>query len=160
MVYYDPYRKMGSKIPYIPERTRVFPCTNVNLEPCSTQKAPLCLRCGCSWWSSVRMLSSDSLEHLGKITAKRSPHLYIFTNLTVLLIGGWTDPIEKYDRQKVGSSSPKISGENKEICELPCHRFVIFGGPRFERKTHLWSTTLGVYIHPPPAKRKEPSNKT
>ena len=33
---------------------------------------------------------------------------------TLYLVGGWTNPFEKYDRQ-IGSFPQKIKGENKKI---------------------------------------------
>ena len=37
----------------------------------------------------------------------------------MLLVGGWTNPSEKYARQKMGSSSPIFEVEIPNIFELP-----------------------------------------
>lgn len=149
---------MGSKIPYIPETTRVFLALMTTWTLLYLFQAPLCLRCGCSWWSSVRMLSSDSFEHLGKITAKRSPNLYIFT---VHCSNYVVSTQSKNMIVQHGFIFLQIRCENKEIFELPCHRATwFFGGPRFERKnTFVNHNSWSLHLYPP-QKRKEPSHKT
>ena len=113
-------------------------------------QGPLCLRCGCSWWSSVRMLSSDSFEHLGKNHSEKVAKSLYISQLTVLIGSNWWfQPNRKIWSSKSGFIFPQIRCEKNQIFELPCHRATWFlDGLRFERKTHLWTTTLWVYIHP------------
>ena len=45
--------------------------------------------------------------------------------IIVYLVGGWTNPIEKYDRQS-GNHLPNFRGENKKCVQPPSPKMVLF----------------------------------
>ena len=75
-----------------------------------------------------------------------------------ILLGGWTNPFEKYYIVKMGLSSPKDRGENKQYLKQPPTSFfqVTLWYPKWRARFHPWK---GHLKHPKRSRTEEPGRK-